>query len=129
MRDNGVLTAEPVPTDELVEFVRSFASRVGQPYEKRPGESVVGEPPDVLYVFDTTAPTDCYFSPEEKVAVESKFGGQVNGCVSVHFTLTDAAFALGETLAGEIARRWIGKLDYSGAGGAFGVPRGPEAGT
>ena len=56
MAQVGELEAKGVWTEELVEFVRSFALRVGQPNERRPHESVVGEPPDALYVFDTTDP-------------------------------------------------------------------------
>ena len=122
MRDICILTAESASTEELIEFMRSFALRQDQPYSRRVHESVVGEPPDVLYVFDTTDPTDCYFGPAEKVAIELKLGARLNGCVSVHFTSTDAAYALGDTMAREIARRWHGKLDYSGTGGAFEMP-------
>ena len=45
MRDIGIFTSKRVPLEELVEFMRSYASGVGQPLERRSHESVLGEPP------------------------------------------------------------------------------------
>ena len=111
-----------VPLEELVEFMRSHASGVGQPLERRSDESVLGEPPDVLYVLDATAATNGYFSDEEKAAIESKLGATLEGYVSVHFTSTHSAFTLADALAHEIGRMWHGILDYSGTGGWLGIP-------
>lgn len=122
MRDICILTTKIVPTEELVEVLGSFALQTSQPFERRAGQSVVGEPPDFLWVFDDTAPTNCYFSEEEKAAIEAKLGATAEGCVSVHFTSTDGAYVLAESLAREIGRRWQGTLDYSASGGSFGVP-------
>jgi len=122
VRDIGIFTSKRVPLEELVEFMRSYASGVGQPLERRSHESVLGEPPDVLYVLDATAATDGYFSDEEKAAIESKLGATLEGYVSVHFTSTHNAFTLADALAHEIGRMWHGILDYSGTGGGLAFP-------
>jgi hypothetical protein len=122
MRDIGVFTSKGVSTEELVECVRSYTLRVGQPYEKRSGESVVGRPPDVLYVFDATRATNGYFSEIEREAIESRLGTTPEGYISIHFTSTDAAFALADEMAHEITRIWEGIIDYSGTGGKLGAP-------
>jgi len=122
MRDIGVFTSKIVLTEELLEFVRSYSARVSQRYEKRTDESVVGDPPDVVYVFDTTAPSNGYFSEEEKKAIESKLGSTPEGYVSLHFTSTDVAFARADKIAQEISRIWEGIIDYGGAGGELCVP-------
>lgn len=121
MRDVGVFTSKSVSTEQLIELVRSYCMRADQPLEKRQGESVVGRSPDVLYVFDATAPSNGYFSEEEKKAIESKLGSTAEGYVSIHFTSTDAAFRLADDLAHELSRKWDGTVDYSGAGGGLGV--------
>lgn len=122
MRDLGVFTSKPISTYELVEFVRAHSSHVGQPFEKRPDESVVGNPPDVLYVFDATVAKHGYFSDEEKAVIQSMLGSAPEGYVSIHFTTSDAAAGLAEGMAQEICRIWRGIIDYSGAGGKLGVP-------
>lgn len=86
MRDIGVFTSKPLSSHELVEFVRSYSLHVGQPVEKRPDESVVGNPPNVLYVFDATAANHGYFSEEERVAIQSTLGSAPESYVSIHFT-------------------------------------------
>ncbi len=122
MRDIGVFTSKGVPTEQLVDFVRSYSLRVGQPCEKRHDESVVGSPPNVLYVFDGTAATNGYFSEEELQRVESRLGSAPQGYVSIHFTSSDGAFALADALAHEISRTWEGIIDYNGAGGKLDMP-------
>ena len=122
MRDLGVFTSKPISSHELVEFVRAYSLHVGQPFEKRADESVVGSPPDVLYVLDATAAKQGYFSEEEKSVIQSKLGFAPQGYVSIHFTATDAASGLAEGMAQEIGRIWNGIIDYSGAGGKLGVP-------
>ena len=122
MRDLGVFTSKPISSRELVEFVRAYARRVGQPFEKRSEESVVGTPPDVLYVFDATAVKHGFFSEEEKAVIESRLGSAPKGYVSIHFTASDAAAGLADEMAKEIGRVWNGTIDYSGAGGQLGVP-------
>lgn len=121
MRDLGVFTSKTVPTEELVEFVRSYSVRTGQHYEKRTNESFVGELPDVLYVHDETAPAIGYLSDEDKKAIELKLGSTPKGYVSIHFK-TDAAYVRAEELAHEISRNWAGIIDYDGVGGELGVP-------
>jgi hypothetical protein len=130
MRDIGVFTAKTVPTEQLIAFVRSYALRVGLPFEKRQDESVVGHPPDVLYVFDTTTASNGYFSKAEKEAIESKLTSTVQSYLSVHFASTDVAFNLANDLASELSRKWKGIIDYSGTGGALGdPPPRPEGGA
>jgi hypothetical protein len=121
MRDIGVFTSKSLRTEELVEFVRSWSARVGQPCDKRTNESVVGDMPDLLYVHDGTAVTNGYFSEEEKNAIESKLGSTPEGYVSIHFK-SDGASALANELAHEISRMWEGIIDYGGWGGGLGVP-------
>jgi hypothetical protein len=122
MRDIGVFTSKAVQTAELIEFVQSYSSRLGQPWAKRPGETVVGHPPDVLYVFDGTAATDGYFSEEEFELIASRLGSPPQSYVNIHFTSTDTAFRLADAMAHEVRREWNGIIDYGGAGGQLGVP-------
>jgi len=122
MRDLGVFTSVAISSSELVEFVRAFAMRDGQPFEKRSEESVVGTPPDVLYIFDTTAPNEGYFSDDEKAVIQSKLGCAPEGYVSIHFASGDGAFGLAERMAREVVRAWKGLIDYRGAGGQLSVP-------
>jgi len=121
MRDVGVFTSESVSTEQLIELVRSYCLRANQPLERRQGESVVGRPPDVLYVSEATAPSNGYFSEEEKQTIESKLGSTAEGYVSIHFTSTDAAFKLADELAHELSRKCSGIVDYSGTGGGLGL--------
>jgi hypothetical protein len=121
MRDLGVFTSTPMSSSELVELVRGYSLHVGQPFEKRPDESVVGSPPNVLYVSDATAVTNGYFSEDEAVVVESALGSAPMGYISIHFTNTDVAFRLAEGMAQEIRRLWHGVIDYGGAGGSLGM--------
>ncbi len=126
MRDIGVFTAKAVSSDKLIEFVRSYSSLVGQPYEKRSKESVVGKPPVVLYVSDETHATNGYFSGDEKEVIASKLGSQPEGYVSIHFSLGDDSFAIADRMAHEISRIWEGIIDYSGTGGDLRVPPTPD---
>ena len=125
MRDIGVFTSKPVQTAELIEFVESYSSRIGQPCTRREGETVVGRPPDFLWVFDGTAPTDGYFDEEEFQEIESKLGSPPKSYVDIHFTSSDGASALAGAMAQEIKQRWEGIIDYRGAGGQLGVPPDP----
>ena len=122
MRDIGIFTASTVPIDRLVEFMRAYSSRRGRPMERRHTESVVGVPPDVVYVSDTTTPSAGYFSEDEKYAIESHLRSPIEGYLSIHFTSTEAAFDLADELAHEFAHAWAGIIDYTGAGGTLGVP-------
>ena len=122
VRDIGIFISNRVSLEELVEFVRSYASGVDQPIERRSNESVLGEPPDVLYISDETAPTNGDFSDKDKAAIEARLGATVESYISIHFTSTDDAFTLADGLAHQIGRLWRGILDYSGTGGGLASP-------
>jgi len=122
MRDLGVFTSKPISSDELVEFACAYARRAGRSFEKRSEVSVVGTPPDVLYLADATAVQNGYFAEEEKAVVTARLGADPAGYVSIHFTSSDAAAGLADEMAKEIGRLWEGIVDYSGAGGQLGVP-------
>lgn len=122
MRDIGVFTSRTVPSEQLIEFVRRRCLTLKQPLEQRPGELVVGDLPDVLYVSDSTDARNGYFGADEKMAVESKLRSTPLGYLSIHFTSTDAAFELADSLAHELSRTWEGIVDYSGAGGGLDIP-------
>ena len=122
MRDIGVFTSKAVQTAELVEFVRSYSWRIGQLCTRRDGETVVGRPPDFLWVFDGTAATNGYFDEGEFHLIESKLGSPPKSYINIHFTSTVGASALANALAQEIRREWDGIIDYAGAGGQLGEP-------
>ena len=121
MRDLGIFTSKPVSSQELVNFLRSYSSAIGQAFEKRAQESFLGNQPDVVYIADSTEAKQGYFSDEEKVAVEKELGSALQSYISLHFTSSDAAAALALRTAREIAQMWTGIIDYSGAGGGLGV--------
>jgi hypothetical protein len=122
MRNVGVFTSHRVQTAELVEFVSSYSARIGQPFSKRSGETVVGHSPDVLYVFDGTAATDGYFGEDERGLIASRLGAAPQSYINIHFASTDTAFKLADAMAQEVRRKWDGIIDYGGTGGQLGVP-------
>jgi len=120
MQDIVVITPKTIPTDEFVAFVRAYASRIGQPLQRRERESVIGREPDTLSIVDDTAARNAYFSDEEKTALEAILSFAVKGCASFRFE-TEIAFRFADDLAREVQRRWDGVIDYSGAGGGLGT--------
>ena len=122
MRNIGVFTARPIQPAELVEFVSSYSSSLGQQSTRRDGETIVGNEPNFLYVFDETSVEQGYAAEEDSRLVESKMGTHPKSYVNMHFTSTEGAASLAEAFAQEIRRRWNGIIDYSGAGGDLDVP-------
>jgi hypothetical protein len=122
MRDVGVLSRVVVPDEQLREVVSAFAVSKGQPVSHSVTESVIAEERESVYVMNLEPENSAYYSDEERLELELKLGGPVNGCVSIHFASSDIAMQLALALAQEVARRWSGVLDYGGMGGDVGVP-------
>ena len=121
MRDIGIFTSKVVSTGDLLEFMGAYAARVGEHFERRTDESIIGDFPDVLYVSNDTAATNGYFSEDERKKISASLGVEPEGYISIHFK-TDAAFARADAIAHEMGRLWQGMIDYSGSGGDLNVP-------
>jgi hypothetical protein len=124
MRNVGIFTCDGVELDALEAFLAERNAIVDETVTAQGLRSaLLGSGDATAWVALDTSLSQAVFDANDLQSLRAELGFDPKSYVDVHFSSTDASLELAMTIAGEIAARWHGRIDYSGAGGSWEPPQ------
>jgi len=125
MRNVGIFTRDCVELDALEAFLAERNAVVDETVTSLGtlSSALLGSGDATAWVALDTSLSQAVFDANDLQSLRTQLGFDPKSHVDIHFSSTDASLVLAMTIAGEIAARWNGRIDYSGAGGSWDPPQ------